>query len=166
MNTMFYTKILGGVCGSLLILLLVKWGAEAYYMPAPAHGEHAEAAYAVEAEDDGQTEVEEEIPFADLLAAADLRAGERKFGKCSACHKVGENEHAAGPTLFGIVGRAQGSTDFGKYSGSLPSGTWTTDALNEFLESPRSYAPGTTMGFQGFSKETDRANVIAYLSTL
>ena len=38
------------------------------------------------------------------------------------------------------------------------------DVINGFLENPKSYAPGTKMGFAGLKKVQDRANVIAYLA--
>lgn len=166
MNTMFYTKILAGVCGSLLILLLVKWAADEYYYPGSGHGDGVEAAYAIAVEDDGNAEEVVEIPFAELLAAADAGAGQRKFGKCAACHTAEAGGSGIGPTLFEIVGRAMNGTDFANYSGNLPSGTWTVEELNTFLTNPKTYAPGTSMNFSGFAKDTDRANVIAYLSTL
>ncbi len=166
MNTMFYTKILGGVSGSLLILLLLKWGADVYYQPAPAHGEHAEAAYAIAVEDDGPVEEVVEVSLSELLAVADINAGARQFGKCKACHKIGEGEHGIGPSLFQIVGRTEGGTDYSNYSGSLVMGSWTPEELDSFLENPKAYAPNTTMNFGGFSKATDRANIIAYLGTL
>ncbi|MBL4807738.1 MAG: cytochrome c family protein [Rhodobacteraceae bacterium] len=168
MNTMFYTKVLGGVCGSLLVLLLLKWAASAYYLPEAAHGEHAEAAYAIEVEESHDVVEEVEVPFADLLAMADAGAGARVFNKCKSCHKIGEGEHSTGPSLFGIVGRSQGSTDFGSYSDAMASlgGDWTPESLNEFITRPSAYAPGTGMSFAGLSKENDRANLIAYLATL
>ena len=43
---------------------------------------------------------------------------------------------------------------------------WTPDALYQFLKSPKAYIPGTKMGFAGLKKPQDRANVIAYLTTL
>ena len=44
--------------------------------------------------------------------------------------------------------------------------TWTYDKLNEWLTSPKANAPGTKMTYAGDKDDTDRANIIAYLSTL
>jgi cytochrome c len=43
---------------------------------------------------------------------------------------------------------------------------WTYENLNAFLLKPRDYAKGTKMTFSGLRKDSDRANVIAYLRTL
>ena len=36
--------------------------------------------------------------------------------------------------------------------------------MDEWLKSPRKYAPGTKMAFAGLPKPEDRANLIAFLS--
>jgi cytochrome c len=53
------------------------------------------------------------------------------------------------------------------YSGALVkvAEVWDIDNLNEFLENPKTYAPGTKMGFAGLKKPNDRANLIAYLDS-
>ena len=66
MNTFELTKIMGGLCGSLLILLLLKWGAEIVYHE---HHSKIEAAYLIETETDPEEIVEEDeqIPFFQLV---------------------------------------------------------------------------------------------------
>ena len=164
MNTMEITKVVGGLSGSLLILLLLKMGAEAYYFPESEHGEQG---YTIEVAADGPVEEEVVIPFAEVLAAADAGKGAGVYNKCKACHSVEAGVNKVGPSLFGIVGRTQGTEEFG-YSDALLAlgGTWTPEALSEFLTKPSTYASGTTMGFGGLPKEKDRANLVAYLSTL
>ena len=45
-------------------------------------------------------------------------------------------------------------------------GNWTYEALAGFLHKPKSWLPGTKMGFAGLKKPEDVANVIAYLRSL
>jgi cytochrome c len=171
-DTMTITKILGAVCGSLLILLLGKWAAESLYHTGPvAHGgEEVAQAYVIdtgaEATVDGAAE--EGPPFAEVLAAADLGAGEKVFAKCKACHKL-DGTDGTGPHLNGVVDRPKASIAGFPYSDALKAmsaDAWTTDNMNGFLTNPKTYAPGTKMSFAGLGKVEDRANVIAYLATL
>lgn len=164
-DTMTLTKIAGGVCGAWLILLLGKWAAEGIYS-ADAHGEPS---YVIEVADaGGDAAAEEEIDFAALMAEADADKGAKVFKKCSACHKVEDGANAVGPHLFGVVDRDIASVAGFGYSGALSNaeGAWTVENLSAFLESPKGFAPGTTMGFSGLKKLTDRANVIAYLQSV
>lgn len=175
MDTMTTTKIVGGVCGSLLIFLLVKWGAEVIYNPG-GHGEN-EAAYVIEVEEavtevassEGEaTEGEAAEPtFDELYAAADIAGGEKIFKKCKACHKLDEGANAVGPSLYAIVDRGIASVEF-KFSDALTAigGDWTPAQLNAFLTRPKDFAPGTKMTFTGLKSESDRADVIAYLATI
>jgi len=169
MNTMEITKVVAGLAGSLLILLLLKLGASSYYIGEEGGDEHAEAAYTIATLDDGSDdEAEAVVPLAELLASADLTKGERVFKKCAACHSVEPGANGTGPSLFGVIDRAQASTDFGGYSSTLTGlgGDWSIEAMNEFILKPRDYAPGTAMTFGGLPKEEDRVNLIAYLQTL
>ena len=43
---------------------------------------------------------------------------------------------------------------------------WDYDHLSYFIEAPKKHVPGTAMGFAGIKKETERADLIAYLRTL
>ena len=165
-DTMTLTKIVGGFCGSLLVLLLIQWGGELIYHEAEKHdGEHHQA-YTIDPGEDEAAEEVVEVAFADVFAAADASKGERLFRQCSACHKVEDGANGAGPHLYGVVGRDVGAvSSFGGYSGALTevADVWTPEALNGFLESPRSYAPGTSMSYNGMRDVEDRANLIAWL---
>ena len=168
-DTMTLTKIIGGFCGSLLVFLLGNWVAEELYHAGGGHGEKHASGYAIvvdeapEAEDDAP-----EVDFAQLLVEADLGKGSKVFGKCKACHKVENGAKGTGPHLYQIVDRNVGIVKGYGYSGALVAvaDVWTTENLNEFLENPKSYAPGTKMGFAGLKKPQDRANVIAYLQSI
>lgn len=167
LDTMTFTKIVGGVCGTFLVFLLGKWGAEVlYHTGGGGHGEQT-AAYVIEVDEGGSSEPVEEVDFATLLASADAEKGAKVFGKCRACHKI-DGTDATGPHLDGVVGRAIGSVDGFGYSGALNQvgDVWSPENLNAFLADVGGTAPGTTMSFRGLPKDTDRANLIAYLSTL
>ncbi len=169
-DTMTLTKAGGALCGSLLVLMLMKWGAEGlYYVGAPGHGgEEAEQAYMIETgAEEAPAEDEAEVPFADLLAAADPVAGEKVFGKCKSCHKV-DGTNGTGPHLDGVIDRAVAGVDGFAYSEAFVAhgGAWDVDNLNAFLENPKEHMPGTKMSFAGLPKAEDRANVIAYLQSL
>lgn len=159
-DTMTLTKIGGGLFGAWLILLLGKWAGEEVYH-ADAHGEQS---YVIEVAGAEPEEPEEEIDMVALMAAADADKGSSVFRKCSACHKLDGND-GVGPHLNGVVDREVASVAGFGYSGALTGlgGAWTPEQLNGFLANPKGYAPGTTMGFAGLKKPTDRANVIAYL---
>jgi len=177
-DTMTLTKIAGAFCGTLLILLMGKWGAEiVYHVGDAGHGDgHGDDhgpkyAYMIEVEEEGgaEAEAEPEIPFAELLASADLAAGENKFKACKACHKVEDGQNGTGPHLYGVVGRAvAGVEGFTTYSGNLVkvAETWGPEELDGFLENPKAYAPGTKMTYKGLKDPEDRANLIAWLDSL
>lgn len=168
-DTMTITKAGAALCGSLLVFLLGAWAADELYSTGGGHGkgEHAQA-YSIDTGEEDVAEVEEEVPFEVILASADPGKGERVFGKCRACHKLEQGANGTGPYLYGVVGRAVDAADGFGYSGALEevADVWTPENLNGFLENPRSYAPGTTMGFAGLPKVEDRANLIAYLATI
>jgi cytochrome c len=109
-------------------------------------------------------------PIADLLAKADVAAGQSYASKvCSQCHTFDQGGKAGiGPNLYNVVGAPHGHMEGFNYSTALKSkpGPWTFDALNEWLHKPSAYAPGTRMTFAGISNDQERANVIDYLHTL
>ena len=91
------------------------------------------------------------------------------FRKCSACHKLEDGANGTGPHLYGVVGRDIATVaDYGSYSSTLSDmgGAWTAENLNGFLENPKQWAKGTSMGFNGLAKVEDRADLIAYLDSL
>lgn len=172
MNKMELTKIVGGLCASLLVLLLLNWGGNVIYtVGGGGHDGEYMAAYPMVAEEDAgeATAAAEEGPtFDEMLASADVEKGAKVFSKCKACHKLESGKNSTGPFLFGVVGRAKGTAEGFSYSEAITGlgGEWTTADLNEFLTKPKDFAPGTKMSFAGLKKMKDRVNLIAYLSTI
>ncbi len=168
-DTMTLTKIVGSVCGALLVFLLGKWAAESLYSTGGGHGDGHSQAYVIETGADESTGESDSGPsMFELMAAADVGKGEKVFGKCKACHKLEDGANSTGPYLYGVVGRPVDSAEGYSYSGALEKAAevWTPETLSAFLENPKGYAPGTTMGFSGLKKPEDRANLIAYLDQL
>ncbi|MGG7565727.1 c-type cytochrome [Rhodovulum sp. DZ06] len=166
MDSMEINKIVGATVGALLVYLGVNFFTELAFTPAGGHGDEHHYAYALEIEEAGGGEEEVEVPFAELLAAADPGKGARVFNKCKACHKL-DGSDGTGPHLNGVVGRdIAASAGFG-YSGALSGmeGDWTPEELSAFLEKPSAYAPGTAMSFAGLKSAEQRADLIAYLAT-
>lgn len=165
MNTMEITKIVGALCGSLLVFLLIQTvGSALFYTGSDA------VAYRIEVDDPDAAPAEDEAPAEDidfdaLIAAADAGAGQAVWRRCAACHVLEDGQNRVGPHLWGIVGRDIGSVSGFNYSAALADmpGDWDYEALYGFLRNPREWAPGTTMNFAGLANSDERANLIAYL---
>ena len=108
-----------------------------------------------------------EQPIEFFLASADPVKGEQVFKKCAACHNAAKGgPNALGPNLWGAYGKPHGHVPGFAYSDALKSkpGVWDWASMNEWLTSPKKYAPGSKMTFAGLSKPDERANVMAYLN--
>lgn len=98
--------------------------------------------------------------------AQDAAKGERVFLKCRACHQVGESaRNLVGPQLNGIIGRPAAQVEGYAYSKPMrESGLiWNEETLAAYLRDPRETVPRNRMMFPGLKKESDIADVIAYL---
>lgn len=169
--SMEWNKIFGAVLLAGLIAMLTGFAAEVLVHPKKTE----KNAYVV-AMPEGQSAPADKgaapagpAPIAPLLASADPAAGQGTAKACAACHsfdKGGANK--VGPNLFGIVGGPKGHAQGFGYSDALvkTGGQWNYDELNKFLYDPKAYAPGTKMTYAGLKKDSDRANVIAYLRSL
>jgi len=99
----------------------------------------------------------------------DAAAGEKTAKICKTCHQYGEGAKIAiGPVLNGVVGRKAGTYPNYNYSDANKNSglTWDEPTLTVYLKNPKAKVPGTKMTFVGFQKDTDIANVIAFLKTL
>jgi len=103
------------------------------------------------------------------VQAGDAVKGAKVYKKCVSCHMIGDGaKNRVGPHLNGIIGREIGAIADYKYSKSMvkyaaTAKVWSEENLSAYLESPRKVVKGGRMAFAGLRKETDRANVIAYL---
>lgn len=166
MDSMQFNKIAGAVLLTVLIGFVITEVSHILVHP----NEVEEVAYPVPeiAESGTQTAaVEEEEPtIAELLVNASADGGEGVFNKCKACHTIEEGgPNKVGPNLYGVLQNDIASHGDFAYSPVLSGmeGTWTFEALNEFLANPRGYAQGTKMAFAGIKKDSDRADLIMYI---
>lgn len=108
------------------------------------------------------------VALTPAAAAGDVKAGERVFLKCRACHQVGENaKNVVGPVLNGLFGRPAGSAPGYSYSkANKESGlVWDEATFREYIADPRARIPGTKMVFAGLKKEQEIDDLVAYLKT-
>lgn len=175
MNSFEFNKIAGAVLGTaLLVFGLNELSKIIYHAPKPEkQGFAIEVAEAAGGTGEAAADTAAAAPaesLGKLLASADATKGQAVFKACQACHdgtKGGPNK--VGPNLWGIVGRMHGSHEGFTYSdamAALKDKAWDYEALNAFITSPKTAIPGTKMGFGGIKKDTDRANLLAYLQTL
>lgn len=106
----------------------------------------------------------------DMLEAASEENGHEISLACNACHTFDKGgPDKVGPNLFGIIGSKRAHEKRYPYSQALlkmSHQVWTIDALDKWLKSPATFAPGTKMPYGGLLDPQDRADVIAYLLTL
>jgi len=170
MDSFELNKILGAVLGTCLILLVTSFAASALFAPNKPEKPGFEIAVKEEAAGgEKAAAAAPSEPIEKLLQTASVQKGEAAAKKCAACHdftKDGPNK--VGPNLFGIVGDKKGEGRGFNFSAAMKGkgGTWTIDDLNKFIDNPKGFVPGTAMGFAGIQKDSERADVIAYLNSL
>lgn len=97
---------------------------------------------------------------------ADLANGKAKFALCQSCHTIAPGgANMTGPNLHGVFGKKSASNPDFKYSDALKNAGWTWDAahLDQWLEKPQTFLPGTKMSFAGLKDAKDRTDLIGYL---
>ncbi|MGH1480252.1 MAG: c-type cytochrome [Geminicoccales bacterium] len=103
------------------------------------------------------------------VAPPDPRNGEKIFDQCKQCHTTQRGETKIGPSLAGLIGRRPGTIQGFGYSQDIvdfgaAGNFWNAETLDVFLTKPRALMQRTKMAFPGLKKDSDRADLIAYLS--
>ena len=172
MDSFELNKIIGAVLGTCILLLVTSFAANALFASkAPEKPGFAIAAKEAESgAKEGAAAAAPSEPIEKLLQTASVEKGQAAAKVCTTCHTFEKNgPNRVGPNLYGIVGDKRGEDRNGfNFSAAMKAkgGTWTYDDLNKFLTNPKAFIPGTAMGFAGIQKDSQRADVIAYLRTL
>jgi len=98
----------------------------------------------------------------------DMPNGERQFmRKCSICHALTPPpSRKAGPSLYGLFGRAAGALPEYPYSPTLKNAeiTWNEDTIDALFDiGPDHYIPGSKMPMQRITQDNDRQDLITFL---
>ena len=169
MDSFELNKILGAILGTCLLLLVTSFTASAIFAPNKPQKPGFEIAVKEEAAGGEKAAAPPPEPIEKLLQTASVQKGEASAKKCAACHTFAKGDkNGVGPNLYGIVGDHKGEGRGFNFSAAMKAkgGSWTIDDLNQFISSPKGFVPGTAMGFAGIPKDTERADVLAYLNSL
>lgn len=170
MGDLFWNKVFGALFAIGLIVLGLQTLSHSFV--------HAEAgdtlAYPFDASSIVVASTDEEedtgpVDFGNLLANASISDGASVARRCASCHSFDEGgANLTGPALWASLGREVGAVDGYAYSSAMREYaeggiTWGYQNMYDYLASPRTYIPGTAMGFAGLRNQDDRINLLAYL---
>ena len=168
MDSYELNKIMGALLFTCLCLLSLNIAAEAVFHPVKPAKPGMEVVVQEKAGAPGAEKAAPDEPIEKLLASADLSKGEVSSKKCAACHTFAKGEpNRVGPNLYGVVGRDRGAVQGFNYSAGMKGkpGKWTVEDLNAFLANPKAFIPGTSMGFAGVARGSERADLTTFLNS-
>lgn len=100
------------------------------------------------------------------LEPGDAAAGAKVFKKCQACHSiVAADGNKIGPNLHGVIGRKAGAQEGFNYSDAMKASgiVWDEASIEKYLRDPKGFVPKNKMAFVGLKKDSDLANVLAFI---
>ena len=104
-----------------------------------------------------------------VQAEADVKNGEKIYKKCYFCHTLDHPTNRMGPHLVDLQGRKAGTIEGFRYSEAMRQAgenglIWNDATLKEFLTSPKTMMPGTSMRFWGLW-ESQIDDLLAYIKS-
>lgn len=164
-DPLLLNKIAGGILSAGLVFWIATHAAGIISgRDTPKHPVIATASQA--------TAVAAGIPSIDaLIVKADVKKGASFVAQqCSACHAVNKGgANGVGPDLYGVMNHKMFVATGYKFSSAVSKDAgrpWTYQEMNEWLDNPQKFAPGTHMTYPGIKNNVQRANAVAYLRTL
>ena len=171
MDSFELNKILGAILGTCIVLLVTSFAAGAIFSPVMPEKPGFEIAVKEEADDGGAKEAAPRRPSRSRNCCRPPRSRRARPPPRSAPPATPSKR--AAPTASVRTCSASSATTRARAGGfnfsaamKAKGGTWTYDDLNKFIANPKGFVPGTAMGFAGIPKDSERADVIAYLHTL
>ena len=98
-------------------------------------------------------------------AQGNADAGKKVFDKCKVCHSLDVGKNGVGPSLAGVFGRKSGTGAGFKFSKPMidKAVVWNESTIAEYVVDPKAYIPGNKMIFPGLKKESEMADLMAFL---
>ncbi len=165
-NNLESNKIFASILLSSLIFMLSGFFADILYKSDTSPEQRG---FQILIENQDLSDKSEENTETDIKALVEkgiASEGKALFKKCISCHSIEENgNNKVGPNLYDVFSSSKASKETYNYSKAFQTleGIWDEESLFYFLKKPSKFVPGTKMSFIGFRKDSELANIIAYL---